>query len=193
MLLNEPFNKWGLHWESGSTYPGFSPLCSKISWPGTLVRIEHTVTLKSRLLKRIFTLCKLKLQLVCIPKSNATEPTKMRRKKKTSAMSWGIKREIFFYRWFKPIHVDPVSWKESLLFRQGDTADLKTLSRSSKDAITQESWANLTSCCHPKRQLCFSPLVTVSRLTKSHRCPKALQVTAWLREDRKRHCPFWLW
>lgn len=54
-------------------------------------------------------------------------------------MPWGIKREIFFYRWFKPIHVEPVSWKESLLFRQGDTADLKTLSRPSKDANTQKS------------------------------------------------------
>lgn len=102
------------------------------------MRVEPTVTLKSRLLKRIFTLCKLELHLVCIPKPNAIEPTK-RRKEKTSAMPWGIKREIFFYRWFKPIHVDPVSWKESLLFRQGDTADLKTLSRPSKDAITQES------------------------------------------------------
>lgn len=54
-------------------------------------------------------------------------------------MPWRIKKGTFFYRWHKPIHVDPVSWKESLLFRQGDTADLKTLSRPSKDAITQES------------------------------------------------------
>lgn len=81
----------------------------------------------------------LKLHLVCILKWNATEPTKMKRKKETSAMLWGIERETFFYRWFKPIHVDPVSWKESVLFRQGDTADLKSLSRPSKDAITQES------------------------------------------------------
>ena len=40
-LRGLPSNKWGLNWGSASTYPGFAPLCSKISQARTLVRTEQ--------------------------------------------------------------------------------------------------------------------------------------------------------
>lgn len=76
------------------------------------------------------------LHLVCIPKWNAIEP-KMQRKKETSAKLWRMKKNPSW--WFKPIHVDPVSQNESVLFSQGDAADLKSLCKPTEDAITQES------------------------------------------------------
>jgi len=60
------------------------------------------------------------LHLAFIHKWNVIEPTNTKRKKETRSNE----ETALLYRWFKSIHVDPDS-KESELFRQGDTADLK--------------------------------------------------------------------
>lgn len=98
------------------------------------LKTEPTDTLKGDLIKRIFTYGLFDLHLAFIHKRNVTEPTNTKRKQETNSNE----ETALLYRWFKPIYVDSES-KESELFRQGDTDDLKSPSKPSKDTIIQDN------------------------------------------------------